>query len=74
MADIRQGKDAASLIASYVSTHPGTNLGRTGTALNAYFSTSHIHATIRTMIARGLIRAERDEINHYRLFIDSETV
>jgi len=74
MAELRQKHNATALIAAYVSAHPGCNLGRCGTALNEFYSTSHIHTTIRMMISRGLIRAERDEMNRYRLFIDQETV
>jgi len=64
-----QKPDAIEMITSYVLENPGTNLGRTSTALLPYFSVSYTQALIRQMVARNQLSAVISPTTHrYQLY------
>lgn len=61
------------MIREHVSTHPGTNMGQTATALAAHFTPNYVQAKIRQMIAKEQLRAEISPLNRYSLYIPDQT-
>lgn len=59
-------------IIAYLRRNPGANTGQTSTALLRDYTGTYIRDRIRQLIARGMIRAEVNESNRYRLFVAGE--
>jgi hypothetical protein len=66
--------DAIEMITSYVSTNPGTNFGRTSTALLPFFTASYTQALLRQMIARKQLMAVVSSAHRYQLYTPEQVL